>query len=369
MREGVSTGSCAAAAAKAAALWLVTGRCPAQVDIVTPLGKTLRLDIVPQRLGCCGVLKDAGDDPDATNGLTVYACVEIEERDGAIVFLAGEGVGTVTLPGLKVPPGEAAINPTPRLMIEKALREAVGARKASVTVSVPGGEVVAKRTFNPRLGVVGGISILGTTGIVRPMNEQSVLDSLSLEINTHAVQGRGAVILTFANTGEIALKKAWGFSESSRCVVQTGNRIGFVLDEIRRLGVARVLIGGHPGKLLKVAAGSFDTHNRTADGRMEALCTHAALEGMDLEFIRRLYECMTTENAIALVGEDGSLGGRLWKRLAEAVVRRCVDRSFGETEVAAAFIDNKGTILGESDGVASMVKDLKLKFEKGGHSR
>jgi cobalt-precorrin-5B (C1)-methyltransferase len=359
LREGVSTGSCAAAAAKAAALWLTTGRCPERVEIETPVGRTLSLEIVPQGMGRCGVVKDAGDDPDATNGLTVSARVELMEREGGIEFRAGEGVGVATLPGLKVPVGDPAINPVPRRMIAEALRGVVGPRAAVVTISVPGGEEVARRTFNPRLGIVGGISILGTRGIVRPMDERSIAESLTLELNTHAAQGKRGIVLTFGNTGELALRKA--FDLTGRCVLQVGNRIGFVLDEARRLGFERTLLCGHPGKLLKVAAGSFDTHNRVADGRMEALCTHAALLGMEHDSIRKLYACATAEGAIELVETLTRDGGRtLWDRLAEAAAKRCADRSFGELTVGAAFIGNDGTILGESEQVKFLMKEIKM---------
>jgi len=292
------------------------------------------------------VVKDAGGDADATDGMTIFAHVELGDNDGPIEFRAGEGVGMVTLPGLKVPVGEPAINPTPRHMIEKSLREVVKTRSVVVTISAPGGEEAAKRTFNPRLGIVGGISILGTRGTVRPMDEQAVLESLALELNTHAEEGKKIISLTFGNTGEIAARQAFGLT--GRCVVQVGNYIGFVLDEAEALGFERVLLCGHPAKLLKVAAGGFNTHNRVTDGRFEALCAHAALLGMEHGFIGRLYNCVTTESALELLRESEKAGA-LWNNLAEAAARRCTERSFGVLTVAAAFIDNEGVILGKSE--------------------
>ena len=369
-REGVSTGSCAAAAAKAAALWLTRGECPEQVDVETPTGRTLRLDVVPCFPGCCGVVKDAGDDPDATNGLTVVAQVELLSEapgKGLVTFRGGEGVGIVTLPGLKVPVGEPAINPAPRRMIEAALEEVLGRRAAVVTLSVPGGEEVAKRTFNPRLGIAGGISILGTRGTVRPMDEGALLESLTLELNTHAASGRKSVILTFGNTGENALRKAFGIE--GRCVVQVGNLVGFVLDEAERLGFRRILLCGHPGKLLKVAAGGFNTHNRVTDGRMEALCTHAALCGLGHDLIRDLYDCGTTEEAISLLGATGN--DFVWDRLAEAVVERCTQRALLKVAAceasackASAFIDNDGRVLGKSAAADCLVEAIKAEAIK-----
>jgi len=352
LREGVTTGACAAAAAKAAAMRALTGTCPPRVEVEGPTGRRFSLEVLPLPDGACGVVKDAGDDIDATDGMTVCAAVALEDGDGPVAFAAGPGVGTVTLPGLKVPPGEPAINPAPRAMIERAVRDAVGARAVRVTVSVPGGETVARRTFNPRLGIEGGISILGTTGVVRPMDESSILESLTLELGILRSLGVRDLVLTFGNTGELALRKAWGIE--GRCVIQTGNYPGHVLDEAARMGFRRGLFCAHPGKLLKVAAGSFNTHNRVADGRLEALCTQAALAGADRTVVRRLYECRTTENAMELLREERL--EFLWNPLAEVVARRCTDRSFGVLSIAAAFIDNGGTILGRTPDAADVAR-------------
>ena len=233
LRLGYTTGSCAAAAAKAAALLAETGKCPARVSVATPQGEVLTLEPFCFADGSCGVVKDAGDDPDITNGVTVRASLEIGDSDGPVTFAAGRGVGTVTLAGLKVPPGEPAINPAPRKMICDALREVLGGRAVKVTVSVPEGERTARKTFNPRLGVTGGISILGTSGIVKPMNEESIWDSLTLELNTHAEAGRKLIALVFGRTGEDIFRRAWQIQ--GRCVVQVGNYLGYVLDEAVRL--------------------------------------------------------------------------------------------------------------------------------------
>ena len=166
LREGVSTGSCMTGGAEASVIWQTTGKCPSVVKVDTPIGKTLYLDIIPREFGVCGVVKDAGDDPDVTNGSEIVTKVELFEEEGDIFFFGGEGVGTITQEGLKIPPGQPAINPVPRQMAEKAIRKIIGNKKANVTVSIPGGKELAKKTFNPRLGIVGGISILGTSGVV-----------------------------------------------------------------------------------------------------------------------------------------------------------------------------------------------------------
>lgn len=354
LREGVTTGACAAAAAKAAALSLVEGINPSRVAVSGPGGRLFTLDVEYMGRGRCGVVKDGGDDPDATDGVTVIAEVIVGDCPGDIKFIAGDGVGTVTIRGLKTAPGEAAINPVPRQMITAALREVVGELGAEVTISVPGGEDIAKRTFNPRLGIVGGISILGTSGVVKPLYGQSILDSLSLELATYTVDGREIIAFTFGGGGEASLRKAFGIT--GRVVVQTGNYLGYLLDEAVRLGLNRVLLCGHPGKLLKVAAGSFNTHNRTADGRLEALCTQAAISGAGAETVRAIYECRTTELAMEIIKEQKL--GFIWDCLAGITARRCTARMFEKVLVQAAYIDNGGNILGLSEGAAGYAEEL-----------
>lgn len=355
LREGYTTGTCAAAAAQASAVRQLTGRTPPRVQITTPIGKVLTLDIVEKAYPACGVIKDAGDDPDATNGMTVISSVELGDGDGPITYRAGPGVGTVTRPGLKVPPGEPAINPIPRQMIEAALRHVIGTRSAQVTVSIPGGEETATHTFNPRLGIVGGLSVLGTTGIVKPYNLDSVYESFTLELNTYAAVGFKCIGLTFGSTGERAMRTAYRLD--GRCIMHTGNYIGFVLDEAVRLKFQRVLLCGHPGKLLKVAAGTFDTYNRTGDGRREALCTQAAIAGCSAALVKRLYESDTTEVAMAIIHEENL--DFLWPILAEITAKRCRDRMFGDLAVEAAFIDNHGELLGASAGAATYAEELR----------
>ncbi|MEA4871662.1 MAG: cobalt-precorrin-5B (C(1))-methyltransferase CbiD [Synergistaceae bacterium] len=355
LREGYSTGSCAAAAAKAAAIRAMLGTCPQEVEITTPEGKKFILPIIGFKDGSFGVIKDAGDDPDSTNGLLIKASVKTSDSRGEVTFEAGEGVGIVTLPGLKVPVGEPAINPVPRAMIERAVREVIGDRSAAVTISVPRGAEVAKRTFNPRLGIVGGISILGTTGRVKPMNEASLLESLTLELNTHTAVGRKAIAVAFAGTGETALRNAYRIK--NRAVVQCGNYIGYLLEESARLGLNKLLIGGHPGKLLKVTAGTFNTHNRTGGGAREALCTQAAIEGVSSEIIRNLYESSTIEEAIGLLSNNEL--DFLWDKLAHITAKRCEERVFGEIEAAVSFIDNSGRILGATENASSIAEEIR----------
>ncbi len=341
LREGFTTGSCAAAAALACCLWQRDGACPGQVSIVVPEGRTYTPVIIPHDDGRCGVIKDSGDDPDITGGMEVVVRVERLPGDGAIVFAAGEGVGTVTQVGLKVPPGEPAINPVPRRMIEEAVRSVFGARAARVTVSIPGGAERARRTFNPRLGIEGGLSVLGTSGVVRPMSDEALRESMRLELRMRVRQGERDVVFTFGNQGEEALRRLY----PQACIVQIGNEVGFMLDSAVELGVKRVLLGGHPGKLAKVAAGCMQTHSKYGDARREAIITQLALMRAPLSLIEAVYGCATTDAAVAHIRAAGY--GEVWNRMAAAARRSCRLRVRRELEVAVVFVDGQGRVLGQ----------------------
>lgn len=344
LREGFTTGSCAAAAALACCLWLRDGECPERVRIVLPEGREYAPRVVPHAGMGCGVVKDGGDDPDVTSGMEVIASVELSGVDGEITFVAGEGVGTVTQPGLKLPVGAAAINPVPRRMIEDAVRGVFGARAATVTIAIPGGEEVARRTFNPRLGIAGGLSVLGTSGVVRPMSEAALRDALAEELKMRVAQGHRELILTFGNQGETAMCACF----PGLPVVQVGNEVGFMLDAALELGVRRVLLGGHPGKLAKVAAGVMQTHSRVADARREAIVTQLARMGAPAALIENVYAANTTDAAIDMIRRAGF--DAVWDRLAEAARRYCALRVRGEMAVDVAFVDGRGNLLGECFG-------------------
>ena len=340
LREGFTTGSCAAAAALACCLWQRDGACPGQVSIVVPEGRTYTPEIIPHAGGRCGVVKDAGDDPDITDGMEIVVGVELLPGEGAIEFAAGEGVGVVTERGLKIPPGEPAINPVPRRMIEDAVRSVFGARAARVTVSIPGGAEAARRTFNPRLGIAGGLSILGTSGIVRPMSDAALRESMYLELQMRARQGRRDVAFAFGNQGEAALRRLF----PGLCVVQIANEVGFMLDSAVELGIRRVLLGGHPGKLAKVAAGCMQTHSKYGDARREAIITQLALARAPAALIDAVYASATTDAAISLIAEAGF--GAVWDRLAAVARDYCRLRVRNELDVAVVFVDGHGEVLG-----------------------
>ncbi|MCX7715578.1 MAG: cobalt-precorrin-5B (C(1))-methyltransferase CbiD [Clostridia bacterium] len=351
LREGYTTGSCAAAACLAVALWKTTGECPARVCIDTPIGKTLQLDVVRLENMRCGVVKDAGDDPDVTDKCMVVADVTIWKNEGDIIFHRGEGVGVVAAKGLKVSVGEPAINPVPRMMIEKELRKVIGNKGADVTISIPHGEEIAKKTFNPRLGIVGGLSILGTTGIVRPMSDEAVKESLALELHMHKESGKKSVALVPGNTGEKALKKLFPKVD---CIVHMSNYVGFMMDTAIEYGFKNILIFGQTGKLVKLAADIMNTHSHIADARNEVICTHAALMGARIDILRQLYECKTTQASIEIINSCGMSG--VWQSIIEKAKDNCEKRVLKKAEIGLIFVDDKHNVLAMTKNAESILE-------------
>lgn len=342
LREGFTTGSCAAAAALASCLWQRDGACPERVGIVVPAGKTFAPEIIAHGGYVCGVIKDGGDDPDITTGSEVRARVRLMESDGGIRFLAGDGVGTITLPGMKLPVGEAAINPVPRRMIEQAVRQVFPARAAEVTVSIPGGEELAKRTFNPRLGVVGGLSVLGTTGVVHPMSEEALKETIRLELSVRRKQGADEIGLVFGSQGETAAAALFPGMQTA----QMSNFVGFALDSAAELGFLRVILLGQPGKLVKVSGGSMQTHSQYGDGRRETLIAHLALMGAPIELLEFVRQSVTLDGCISPIYDAGF--DAVWTHLADAAAAYAAARIHGEMRVDAVMLDAKGQILGRS---------------------
>lgn len=322
LRKGYTTGSCATAAAKVAALMVLRQHIIHQVSIVTPSGVTLNLNVeVPQIEGqqaVAAIRKDGGDDVDATHGMLIFARVTLNDS-GEIVLRGGEGVGTVTRKGVGLPLGSAAINRTPRQTIEAAVREAIGpARGADVEIFAPEGEARAQKTYNARLGILGGISILGTTGIVTPMSEESWKRSLSLELEIKRAAGLTRVVLVPGNHGERFVREQLGID--SEVVVTMSNFVGYMLDEAVRLGFQHIVLIGHPGKLIKIAAGIFHTHSHIADARMETLVAHLALLGAPLDLLTQVSDCDTTEAAMEHIDAFGYQ--RIYNHLAERICLR-----------------------------------------------
>ena len=329
LRYGYTTGSCAAAAAKAAAQMLRTGQPVSQVRIVTPSGVPLTLDVLDPVLGedsaSCAIRKDGGDDPDATSGLLIYATVRPIPQ--GIRIDGGPGVGRVTKPGLDQPVGAAAINHVPRQMIEAAVAEALQGASGGmeVIISVPGGEEVGKRTFNPHLGIVGGISILGTSGIVEPMSEQALVDTTRVELNMCRAGGATDLLLTVGNYGDDFASCKLGLSLAGRS--KCSNFIGQTLSDAISLGFRRVLLIGHIGKLVKLGAGIMNTHSAQGDARMEILVSCALARGASLEALRAVVACITTEAALEELRRFGLLEETM-KELGERIGQQ-LDRRFG----------------------------------------
>lgn len=269
LRRGWTTGACAAAAARAAGEALLTGRFPDPVEIELPGGQKPAFALALQEIGPgfarAGVVKDAGDDPDVTHGALVIATVRRGPPGSGVTFSAGEGVGMVTRPGLPVPPGEPAINPAPRAMIRAAVTAAAGGAAVDfrVEIAIPGGAKIAERTLNPRLGIVGGLSILGTTGIVVPYSCAAWIHSIHRGIDVARAAGLDIVAGATGATSEAAVQKLMGLPDVA--LIDMGDFVGGMLKYLRRQPVARIVVAGGMGKMSKLGQGLLDLHSRRGE--------------------------------------------------------------------------------------------------------
>ena len=320
LRRGWTTGTCAQAAAAAAAQALLAGSLPREgtdwtVTVHLPDGQPFTLPVQSGKIEkrysqgrplavTCKVKKDSGDDPDVTDGVTVCATVSFFSED-RIEIDGGQGIGRVTKPGLSQPVGSAAINPVPRQMIQKELvrlKEAAGWEGGfQVLVEIPGGEKLAQRTFNPRIGIVGGLSVLGTSGIVEPMSEKALIDTIEVEIKVKLAEGRRCLIAAPGNYGLDFLRDRWGIL--ARDTVKCSNYIGETIDLAAEHGAEGMLFVGHIGKLVKIAGGIMNTHSRWGDCRMELLASSALRAGLSGDRAAALLGCNTTEDALQILTE------------------------------------------------------------------
>ena len=358
LRSGYTTGACAAAGVKAAFLYMA-GADWHEVSLTALDGTPLTIpvkDVVETVEGIrAEVVKFSGDDPDITNGVSVFTTLALVDETDDIEFRAGEGVGTVTKRGMSLPVGEPSINMGPRTLIRNVVEEMTGSADvgARVTISIPAGVELAKKTLNPVLGIEGGISVIGTTGVLRPMSEEAFKDSLVPQIDVALAAGEPVLVFVPGKIGErIAL--SLGVSQSA--LIETSNFIGFMLDRAAERGAEKILILGHTGKLVKMAAGVFHTHNRVADARLETLAAYAAAEGLAQEAVRAVLASNTTEDAMEVIAAAG-LAERVCAVIAERVHVRAERYLFGKVQVGALMVNFAGDILGADARALSFARD------------
>lgn len=392
-RRGYTTGSCATAVSKAAVYMLLTNEKIDTVNIDTPKGIYLSIPVVSSEIkknedtgeiySICSVEKDGGDDIDATNGIEIFAKAtwvyedEIDkseknfsfEGDGFCVF-SGDGVGIITKKGLSVEPGRPAINPVPQKMIAKEVESILKAsgenvlndknsldnrkKVIKITIFIPKGEEVANKTFNPRLGIVGGISIIGTSGIVEPMSDDGWKKSLSIELNMKKELGMDKIILVPGNHGESFISDRIGENSS---VVRTSNFLGYMLMEAKRMGFKKILLAGHIGKFIKLSAGIFNTHSKVADARNEILIANLALMGASTELVRKIDSCLTTEEATDIVYENGFV--EVFDIICEKCKKRAEMHVDNEIEIEVFIFKMDKTVLGKSKNAEEMLDSFR----------
>lgn len=362
LRRGYTTGTCAAAAAAAAAEALLTGSTVRQVRVTLPGSVEALLPVEELRFTghsvFCSVVKRAGDDPDVTDGMAIGAAVSLQEEPG-ITLSGGPGVGVVTGPGLQVPPGEAAINPVPRRMIAEnvaAVCRAHGWDKGlRVVVSAENGEEIAKKTFNPRLGIVGGISILGTTGIVEPMSERALIETIHVLIDKARARDPRKIAVSPGNYGRDYCLKHLSFDLERS--VKFSNYVGETLDYLVYRGFEEVLLVGHVGKLVKLAAGVMNTHSREADCRMEVLAVHSVLQGGDPSLVGEIMACRTTDEALAILDRLG-LTERVMGSVLEKALEQINYRTHGALRVEMILFTTGDRLLAQTPGAERLAREI-----------
>lgn len=366
LAKGYTTGTCAQAATKAAMWMLMTGKPCEKVQVELPQGETLSLDIceikiengegvqpLPEEV-CCAVKKDSGDDPDITNGVLVYS--KVSRNQGTEITLdGGEGIGRVTKPGLDQPVGAAAINRVPRQMIIKEIKEVceeVGyERGIHVEISIPEGERLAAGTFNPRLGIEGGLSILGTTGIVEPMSEQALVDTIRVEMKVCMAGRYRYLIVAPGNYGLDFLSEQYGMKDED--VVKCSNYIGQTLDMAVDMGCRGMLLVGHIGKLIKVSGGIMNTHSRWADCRMELMAAAALRAGIEGTKAAALLESVTTDDALGKCTSDERV--LIMNQIMKKVEEYMNYRTEGKLLTGAITFSEVYGILGKTDRADELI--------------
>ena len=348
LRHGYTTGACAAAAAKAAALALLSQAAVKEVQITLPDEKRVNFVLshcaFDTREATCSVIKDAGDDPDVTAGAEIYATVRWEDEPG-ITIEGGKGVGMVTKPGLEVPVGMPAINKVPRMMITQSVEEVMEApRGLKVIISIPQGEELAKRTLNRRLGIIGGISILGTSGVVIPYSVEAYKVSISQALDIAVAGGCQEVVLTTGRRSEKFAQREFSLAEES--FVQMGDFVGYALEECARRGVAKIIIWGMVGKLSKIANG--DLYTNVSDSKIDVnfLARMAASCGVPQSVVATSQEAMNAHHFLKTLGEDNVK--KVCDGLCLLAAQSCRRHVDGAFAVECVMSDYDGTVLGRA---------------------
>lgn len=362
LRLGYTTGTCAAAATKASALMLLNSIKISTIDLVLPNGENITLEVknvimLDNAVSCC-IIKDAGDDPDVTDGIKIYSKVKMTKNE--IVINGGIGVGKVTKPGLPCKVGQAAINPVPRRMIEQELRNISKQYDYQggfeVEVFVPEGEEVAKKTFNARLGIYGGISILGTTGIVEPMSETAIIDTIKLEIDSRKENAQKILLMSPGNYGLDFTKDFLGLDIDS--AVKISNFIGEAFDYALYKGFNKILLIGHVGKLVKIAAGVMNTHSKIADCRNEIFAAHSALAGAKKEVIENIMNTINTDEIHRILAEE-NLSDEVYESILKKIEFNIDYRLMHKVQVGIVIFSNTNGILMKSEGADDFIAQLK----------
>ena len=362
LRLGYTTGSCAAAAAKAAVYMLLSRRRKETISLKTPKGISLALPVEDIRMEentvSCAVRKDSGDDPDVTHGTLIYAAVSKTAVPG-IAIDGGTGIGRVTKPGLDQKVGSAAINSVPRRMIRENVMQVMSLFDyrggIAVTISAPEGEALARKTFNPRLGIEGGISILGTTGIVEPMSEQALVETIRVELRKRKESGADYVLLTPGNYGSEFIRATLGLKETQ--FVQVSNFIGDAIDICKELNFRGALLIGHIGKLVKIGGGMLNTHSRYGDCRMEILAAQAGAEGLSPEKISQMLTCVSCDEGLRILSEAG-LREKTTERLTDRILFHLQYRAGSALEMGCVLFSKEYGLLGESSNSRQLIEHI-----------
>ena len=361
LKYGITTGASAAAAAKAAVTALVSNPVD-RVVIPTPIGLRFEVPVKSSKKLSADsaeavVVKDAGQDIDATDKMEITATVRLTD-DGKITIKSGVGIGKVTKPGLQVPIGEGAINPVPKSMITQAVQEVLPKGKGvEITISAPEGANIAKKTMNAKLGIKGGVSILGTTGVVKPLSLEACRRSLVPQIDVALARGYKRVFFVPGNIGERIAKQQFGAPEDA--IVQTGDFVGYMLDKAVEKGVKEIVVLGHSGKVVKLAANIFNTHHKVGDARNEVIASYAGAVGADTTTINALLGANTSDEASEILRGKGLLEAT-YNKIAMRVHQRVSDRVENKIKISIVIVSMDGKVLGMDQNARCNKPWLKL---------